>query len=467
MKLYNKEMIPTVLRRNFHKIILIVLLTVSALAVRISFQQENYQLSVLIVLVTMATMVMAILNLHLQESRKKLKKEIQNRKEIEDKLHNSISLLEATLNSTADGILVVGNDNKIKSYSKKFVELWNIPAELLETKDDTQVLNFVLEQLKHPDEFIEKVRYLYDHPYESCSDLIKFKDGKVFERYTQPQMVGGKVEGRVWCFIDVSEKIHSEQKLKQLNYDLKESNKEIREFLYVASHDLREPLRKITAFGSLLEASLTKKLSGDESENLDFIMEGSNRMSQIVEGLLDYSRIISKEKEIEKTDFNTIINRLTKGSLKDAVDKAQATLSIPEVLPAAMVDGAMANQLFYSIINNAIKYRSQDRHPHITITSTPAADGMVRIEVNDNGLGIKPEYQQAIFNLFKRLHTRDKYKGIGIGLTICKKIVSRHKGKIGVKSQFGKGSTFWFTVPVTIENSLPQNKTSQTAETNA
>jgi len=129
---------------------------------------------------------------------------------------------------------------------------------------------------------------------------------------------------------------------------------------------------------------------------------------------------------------------------------------VPQSLPFIEVDPVQVRQLIQNLIANGIKYQEKGTIPHITITSKPASGGMVRVEVKDNGIGIKPEYQQAIFTMFKRLHTRDEYEGTGIGLAVCKKIVERHGGQIGVESEFGKGCTFWFTVqaarkPVTVD----------------
>lgn len=251
----------------------------------------------------------------------------------------------------------------------------------------------------------------------------------------------GRVESVIEYSLDITERKEAEQKLKNINQELKH-------FVYIASHDLREPLRKITSFGSLLKQSLAEKISDDDDkENLDFMIDGASRMTKMVEGLLTYSRVSTKQQSSEAIDVNEIINQLRELELAILLEEKHVTVNIPQALPPVEIDPVQIRQLFQNLIANGIKYQKPDVAPIITITSKSAADGMVRIEVTDNGIGIKPEYQQAVFSMFKRLHSRTEYEGTGIGLTVCKKIVEQYNGDIGVESKYGEGSTFWFTLP--------------------
>jgi signal transduction histidine kinase len=162
---------------------------------------------------------------------------------------------------------------------------------------------------------------------------------------------------------------------------------------------------------------------------------------------LTYSRVSSKTCSAEKVNLNDIVKQLSQLELSVLLEEKHTTLDVPQPLPEVDVDPVQIRQLMQNLIANGMKYQVKDNVPRITITSRPAADGMVRINVTDNGIGIAPEFQQAIFVMFKRLHTRNEYEGTGIGLAVCKKIVERHGGQIGVESEPGKGSTFWFTVP--------------------
>ena len=228
---------------------------------------------------------------------------------------------------------------------------------------------------------------------------------------------------------------------------VQEANSELKNFVYVASHDLREPLRKIIAFGQILKKSLQNKLAEDDAENFHFMIEGAERMSKMIDGLLIYSKVSSQAKPFKDIDLNQIVRQLRQFELAMVIEEKNVQIDIPEPLPFVKADAVQINQLLQNLIANGIKYQKKESTPCIRITSKPAADGMVKIEITDNGIGIKPEYQSSIFTMFKRLHTRDEYEGTGIGLSVCKKIVERHNGKIGVESQFEKGSTFWFTIP--------------------
>ena len=247
---------------------------------------------------------------------------------------------------------------------------------------------------------------------------------------------------------EVAERKQTERAMARLNKQLKKTNAELKDFVYIASHDLREPLRKITSFGLLLKQSLSAKITdADDKENLDFMIDGASRMTKMIEGLLTYAYVSTKNQILETVDVNEIIDQLKGFELAVLLDEKNATINIPQPLPFVKADPVQIRQLLQNLIANSIEYQKPDTAAVITVTGAPAEDGMVKIEVNDNGIGIKPEYRQTIFNMFKRLHSRSEHGGTGIGLSICKKIVEQYSGDIGVESEYGKGSTFWFTLP--------------------
>ena len=233
---------------------------------------------------------------------------------------------------------------------------------------------------------------------------------------------------------------------KKAEEALEISNRELKDFVYIASHDLREPLRKISSFGQLLQQSLQDKLSDDERENLEFMIDGSDRMTMMIDGLLKYSRANTREIVFEEVDLNKIIEQLKELELSMLLEETGAVIEIPQPLPKVSADPVQIEQLLQNLIANGIKYRNENVKPVITIKSREDSGNKVRIEVQDNGIGIAPEFSEEIFKMFKRLHSRGKYDGCGIGLSVCRKIVDRHSGKIGVESEPGKGSTFWFTL---------------------
>ncbi len=251
------------------------------------------------------------------------------------------------------------------------------------------------------------------------------------------------------CNLNVSNQ-HLEYEIarrKKTEEALATSNNELKDFVYVASHDLREPLRKISAFGQLLQKSLEGKLTDDERENLEFMVDGSDRMTTMIDGLLKYSRANTKDIVIETVDLNNVVEHIKELELGMLLEETGTVIEVPQPLPKVYADPVQIEQLLQNLIANAIKYRKEDIKPVITIKAKENQDKKVRIEVQDNGIGIAPEYRDEIFKMFKRLHAREKYDGCGIGLSICKKIVDRHAGDIGVESEMGKGSTFWFTIP--------------------
>jgi signal transduction histidine kinase len=227
---------------------------------------------------------------------------------------------------------------------------------------------------------------------------------------------------------------------------LGQSNQELQDFVYIASHDLREPLRKISSFGQLLQSSLQDDLSEDDLENFEFMIDGAKRMTEMIEALLIYSRLNTKGMDFGIGDFNEIINQFKHLEIATLIEETNATITVPRQLPNVIADVPMIRQLMQNLIINGIKYRDDGVVPEIVITASDIDDDTVKIQVSDNGIGIKQEMHEAIFKMFKRVHSRKKYEGAGIGLAVCKKIVEKHGGMIGLDSSEGQGSVFWFTI---------------------
>lgn len=235
--------------------------------------------------------------------------------------------------------------------------------------------------------------------------------------------------------------------LKEINYKLEQSNKELQDFAYIASHDLREPLRKITSFGMLLQDSLQGKLDEDQQENFGFMTDGATRMMTMIDDLLTYSRVTTKAKPFEQVDLNKVIKDLKSLELATLLDDTKGTIHTPEPLLPVWGDSPQMHQLLQNLVGNGLKFRREGVPPQITIRSHEIDNNMVQVEVQDNGIGIPEEYHEQVFTMFKRLRSGESYKGSGIGLAVCKKIVNRHGGDIGIKSKLGEGTTFWFTLP--------------------
>ncbi|MBN1756652.1 PAS domain S-box protein [bacterium] len=273
-------------------------------------------------------------------------------------------------------------------------------------------------------------------------------DGKEIEVevVAAPISYAGKPAIQV-VFSDISKRKQSERELKKTMTELERSNSELEQFAYIASHDLREPLRKISAFGELLKGSLEGKLNKDQQENLGYVIDGAERMQRMINDLLTYSRITSRAKPPEAVNLNKILEDIIAVDLATKLNETGGTINVPEPLPEVRADPSQMQQLFQNIIANGLKFRREGIPPIITITSQEAENNMVRINIRDNGIGIDKLYHEQIFVMFKRVYGRSKYEGSGIGLAVCKRIVQRHGGQIAVESSFQEGSNFWFTLP--------------------
>ena len=230
---------------------------------------------------------------------------------------------------------------------------------------------------------------------------------------------------------------------KQISDDLARSNKDLEQFAYVASHDLQEPLRAVSGFVELLRRNLEKSLDAKTNEYMNFAIDGAKRMQSLISGLLEYSRVGTQGKKPKKTDSKEALDEAI-ARLATSIKESGAEINA-DGLPVVYFDDVQLSQLFQNLIGNAIKFRG-DQPLRIHINATHQDAGW-QFAVADNGIGIEPQYADRIFQIFQRLHGREKYPGTGIGLSICKKIVERHNGKIWVESKPGNGSTFYFTVP--------------------
>ena len=253
--------------------------------------------------------------------------------------------------------------------------------------------------------------------------------------------------GNIFRWFGTSTDIHDhkmiEQDLRRTAAELERSNKELEEFAYVASHDLQEPLRMVTGYLQLIERRYKGKLDDDADEFIAFAVDAATRMQRLIADLLAYSRVSTRGHPLVSTDSNQAFERARADLWSTIVETGTKLTNDP--LPIVEGDETQLAQLFLNLIGNAIKFRSE-KTPEIHVGAKPEKDAYL-FYVRDNGIGLDEKYAARIFQVFQRLHTRQKYPGTGIGLAICKKIVDRHGGRIWVESEPGKGSTFYFTLP--------------------
>ncbi len=254
----------------------------------------------------------------------------------------------------------------------------------------------------------------------------------------------GAIVGAIAILTDITERKRAEEALKEYAQKLQRSNEDLERFAYISSHDLQEPLRTMVTFTQLLEKRYRSQLDTDADEYLHYIVGAGKRMQTLINDLLEFARVNTKGGDFHPTDATAVVEDAL-AFIHSKTEENGATIT-HDPLPRVIADANQLRQVFQNLVSNAIKFRRPDVPPAIHI-SAQRQDGMVRFSVTDNGIGIEPQYYDRIFVIFQRLHGMDAYEGTGIGLAIVKRIIDRHKGRIWVESEPGKGSTFYFTVP--------------------
>ena len=256
--------------------------------------------------------------------------------------------------------------------------------------------------------------------------------------------LNGELIGIVEDFKDITDRKEAEKELAKRAEELSRSNFELEQFAYVASHDLQEPLRMVVSFVQLLSSRYKGKLDANADDFINYAIEGTKRMQNLINDLLTYSRIGKKGTHCDPIDCKIVLDQAL-ANLQAAIEESKAVIT-HEQLPMIMADNSQLVQIFQNLLSNAIKFKSE-QEPRIHISIDSIEDAWI-FSIHDNGIGIDPKYAERIFIIFQRLHSRAEYPGTGIGLAICKKIVERHGGQIWVKSESGKGATFYFTIPI-------------------
>lgn len=252
----------------------------------------------------------------------------------------------------------------------------------------------------------------------------------------------GKGDVVLLSLTDLREQKKLENELRASVDSLATSNADLEQFAYIASHDLQEPLRMIGSYMTLLKQRYQGKLDRNAEDFIDYAVDGASRLQHMINDLLIFSRVQTRGKELVLTSAESAFANATE-NLAYSISEAKAIIT-NDPLPRVLADATQLTMLFQNLLSNAIKFHVQDS-PRIHV-SVESINDQYRFCVQDNGIGIDPEFFDKIFLIFRRLHTRDEFPGTGIGLAVCKRIVSRHGGQIWVESQKGQGSRFYFTL---------------------
>jgi signal transduction histidine kinase len=374
------------------------------------------------------------------------------------RVQGQTEMLRETLESTENGILVADSQGKIITYNRNLVEMWKIPEGIIASRDDKGVLECVVTQLKDPEAFLARVQHLYADGDQPSYDLLEFKDGRVFERYSRPLRSISRHVIRVWNFRDITGRIRAEAELRTAKEQAEIASVAKSEFLANMSHEIRTPMNGVLGMTDLV---LDGDLSAEQREYLLDARSSAESLLTLLNDILDLSKIEAGRLELNPAEF----------SLRECIREAIVTLSVnaeqkglkltfdvESDLPDRVVgDSFRLRQVLLNLLNNAIKFTSSGAiELRSTLYDRRKDTITAHFSVSDSGLGIPPDKIHLIFEAFRQADssTSRKHGGTGLGLTISSRLVDMMGGEIWVDSKIGKGSVFHFTA--TLRECQPQ-----------
>ncbi len=365
--------------------------------------------------------------------------DITDRRSIEERL----SQLALIVESTDDAVFSVDLNRTILSWNKGAEKLWGYTPDevigrdvhLLGDSATSELAKKLLVPRLMNGESIQRFE-MWRKKKTGESMLLSHTVSPI--KNAKNQVVGACIVGR-----DITDVRKAEEEIRRLTSNLARSNEELKQFAYVASHDISEPLRTMGSFASLLKKNYADQLDSRGQEFIDTIVDGSNRMRHLIDSLLDYARVEQAPLHLKDVDCRVLMERL-KADLKYSIERTRAEI-VSKDLPQITADEVLLNQLFQNLISNALKF-FQKAPPKVTISAERKGQEWT-FSVKDEGIGIDPVFHDRIFQTFQRLNGAGDFPGSGLGLATCKRIIDRHGGRIWFESHPGHGTTFYFSIP--------------------
>jgi PAS domain S-box-containing protein len=351
-----------------------------------------------------------------------------------DELALSLSMMQATLDSTTDAIVVTDLNGKVRNFNEKYAQLMGVTRQILNTGDVHKLRKKFSQNFKDPEQFIARVMEIYATAPPEDFEILEFKDGRVFERYSKIQLVDERPVGRVWSFRDVTERKRAEEKLHAAKIAAEKANQAKDDFLALLSHELRTPLTPALVAASYL--SEHKDLSPQFREEVTAIWRNVQMEAHLIDDLLDVTRISRGKIEIHHAaiDVHRLLQNAIQIAQNDILEKQiELTIELNATDHYIWADSVRIQQVFWNLLNNAVKFTPKGGR--IAIRSSNEV-GQFVFEIRDSGIGIEPERQRRIFEAFhqgERSITR-RFGGLGLGLTISKTLLDLHGGTITVAS---------------------------------
>ena len=378
-----------------------------------------------------------------------LHREIAEREKAEASLLKEKTFSETIINSMPGVIYLFDEKEKFLRWNKNLEKVTGYSTEEIEKMSPLDFFDGEDKKL-----IAEKIREAFINGNTSVEAYLVSKGGQRTPYYfTAVRM--GCTEGP--CIVgtgtDITGHKKTEEELEAFSEKLRKSNSELEQFAYIASHDLQEPLRKVTAFGDRLKDKCADALGDQGKDYLDRMQSAAGRMQTLINDLLTYSRVTTKAQPFTSADLSTIAKEVL-SDLEIRIEQVKGRVEVGE-LPVIDADPLQMRQLLQNLIGNALKFSKKDNPPVVKVhgvssngNGSASGNEYYQLIVEDNGIGFDEQYSERIFGVFQRLHGRSEYEGSGIGLSVCKKIVERHGGSITAQGEPGQGAKFIITVPV-------------------